>query len=235
MTPVLTLDSVSAGYGPFNAIFDISLSVNPGEAVALLGANGMGKTSVARVASGLIFPTSGKLLVEGTELTGSRPHRFVQAGIAHAVEGRSVFASLTVEENLRLSFHRAFGRSGVNMAVEKALSEFPALERRRDQLAGKLSGGEQRMLSLARVLVEAPKLLIADELSLGLAPVIVGKIYEHLAQLRDDGTALLIVEQQVGHALKLCSRAIILEHGRVVWQGPSEEAAERVAIRFSNT
>jgi len=233
VNPILTLESVSANYGPFNAIFDVSFSVNPGEAVALLGANGVGKTSVARVASGLITPSSGKTIVDGVDITGARPHRFVQAGVAHAVEGRSVFASLTVEENLRLSFQRVFGRSGVPTAIEKAFSEFPALERRRDQLAGKLSGGEQRMLSLARVLVEAPKLLIADELSLGLAPVIVKKIYDQLARLRANGTALLIVEQQVGHALKLCERAIILEHGRIVWAGPSNQATERLAMRFA--
>ena len=233
MNPILTLESVSANYGPFNAIFDVSFTVNPGEAVALLGANGVGKTSVARVARGLITPASGKTIVDGVDITGARPHRFVQAGIAHAVEGRSVFASLTVEENLRLSFQRVFGRSGVPTAIEKAFAEFPALERRRDQLAGKLSGGEQRMLSLARVLVEAPKLLIADELSLGLAPVIVKKIYDQLARLRANGTALLIVEQQVGHALKLCERAIILEHGCVAWAGPSNQATERLAMRFT--
>ncbi len=233
MKPILALEAVSASYGPFNAIFDVSLTVNPGEAVALLGANGVGKTSVARVASGLITPASGKTIVDGVDLTGARPHRFVQAGVAHAVEGRSVFASLTVEENLRLSFQRVFGRSGVSVAIEKAFSEFPALKRRRDQLAGKLSGGEQRMLSLARVLVEAPKLLIADELSLGLAPVIVKKIYDDLARLQANGTALLIVEQQIGHALKLCDRAIILEHGRVVWAGPSDQATEHMAMRFT--
>ena len=215
MNPILTLESVSANYGPFNAIFDVSFTVNPGEAVALLGANGVGKTSVARVASGLITPASGKTIVDGVDITGARPHRFVQAGIAHAVEGRSVFASLTVEENLRLSFQRVFGRSGVPTAIEKAFAEFPALERRRDQLAGKLSGGEQRMLSL------------------GLAPVIVKKIYDQLARLRANGTALLIVEQQVGHALKLCERAIILEHGCVAWAGPSNQATERLAMRFT--
>ncbi len=168
---------VAAGYGPFRALFDVSLAVAPGEAVALLGPNGAGKTTVARVATGLVRPTAGAVRVEGDDLTGAPAHRFARAGVAHAPEGRSVFATLTVEENLRLSFRRALGRAGVGAALDRAYELFPALGRRRGQLAGTLSGGEQRMLSLARVLVESPQLLIADELSLGLAPIIVDEVY----------------------------------------------------------
>lgn len=232
MTAVLSLVDVTAGYGPFHALFGVSISVQPGEAVALLGANGVGKTTVARVASGLIAPESGAVLVEGADLTGAPPHRFARAGVAHATEGRSVFASLTVEENLRLSFRRALGARGVPGALATAFDQFPALERRRDQPAGNLSGGEQRMLSMARVLVEAPALLIADELSLGLAPIIVDEIYAQLRRLREEGTALLIVEQHVTRALELCDRVVLLEHGSILWEGPSSDAGDHVKAIF---
>jgi len=233
MTPVLELRDVTAAYGPFRALFGVSLAVAPGEAVALLGSNGAGKTTVARVASGLVAPSGGTVLVRGRDLTGAPPHRFARAGIAHAPEGRSVFASLTVEENLRLSFRRSRGRRAVPEALEQAFARFPALATRRRQLAGTLSGGEQRILSLARVLVEAPALLVADELSLGLAPVMVDQIYAELARLRDEGTALLAVEQHVGHALALCDRVVLLEHGTVRWAGPAEAARDRLAVSLS--
>lgn len=232
MTAVLALDGVSAGYGPFHALFDVSLTVEPGEAVALLGANGVGKTTVARVASGLVAPEHGTVHVDGVDLTGAAPHRFARAGVAHATEGRSVFASLTVEENLRLSFRRALGARAVSGALEQAFDQFPALAQRQGQLAGQLSGGEQRMLSMARVLVEAPKLLVADELSLGLAPIIVDEIYTQLERLRTEGTSLLIVEQHVTHALTLCDRVVLLEHGSIIWEGPPAEAADRVVARI---
>jgi branched-chain amino acid transport system ATP-binding protein len=232
MTAILELDQVAASYGPFNALFDVSLAVEPGEAVALLGPNGVGKTTVARVATGLVAPSAGHVRVEGEDLTGAPAWRFARAGLAHAPEGRSVFATLTVEENLRLSFRRSKGRAGVPGALEAAFAQFPTLGRRRGQLAGTLSGGEQRMLSLARVLVEAPKLLVADELSLGLAPIVVDEIYRELARLRSEGTALLIVEQQVTHALELCDRAVLLHRGTVSWAGPASEAHQKVAEGF---
>jgi branched-chain amino acid transport system ATP-binding protein len=232
MTAVLELDHVAAAYGPFNALFDVSLAVEPGEAVALLGPNGVGKTTVARVATGLVAPTACHVRVEGEDLTGAPAWRFARGGLAHAPEGRSVFATLTVEENLRLSFRRSKGRAGVAPALEAAFAQFRALGTRRGQLAGTLSGGEQRMLSLSRVLVEAPKLLVADELSLGLAPIVVDEIYRELARLRSEGTALLIVEQQVTHALELCDRAVLLDRGTVSWAGPAEEAHQKVAEGF---
>jgi branched-chain amino acid transport system ATP-binding protein len=225
---VLELEHVSAAYGPFRALFDVSFSVGQGEAVALLGANGAGKTTVARVATGLVAPTDGKVLVGGADLTGRRAWQYARAGIAHAPEGRSIFATLTVEENLSLSFRRLWGRSGVSKGLERAYELFPILGRRRRQIAGTLSGGEQRMLSMARVLVESPKLLVADELSLGLAPIIVDEVYDSLRKLRELGTALLIVEQLVGDALELCDRVVLLHHGTVSWEGPSADAADRV-------
>jgi branched-chain amino acid transport system ATP-binding protein len=226
--PVLEVRDVEASYGAFRALFGVSLTVGAGEAVALLGANGAGKTTVARVVTGLVAPTEGAVLVDGINLTGARPYEFARAGVAHAPEGRSVFATLTVEENLTLSFRRALGRAGVKGALARAFELFPVLGARRTQAAGTLSGGEQRMLSMARVLVEAPKLLVADELSLGLAPIIVDEVYESLARLREVGTSLLIVEQLVGHALKLCDRVVLLHHGTVSWEGSAADAAAHV-------
>jgi branched-chain amino acid transport system ATP-binding protein len=228
VTPVLELVDVEAAYGPFRALFGVSLHVERGEAVALVGANGAGKTTVARVASGLVAPTAGRVRVAGEDLGGALPHRFARAGVAHAPEGRSVFATLTVEENLRLAFRRSKGRHAVAAALDQVFSGFPALAGRRHQVAGTLSGGEQRMLSMARVLVEAPALLVADELSLGLAPIVVDAIYVELERLRAEGSALLVVEQQLAHAIALCDRVVLLEHGAVAWQGPAADAAAHV-------
>jgi branched-chain amino acid transport system ATP-binding protein len=222
-TPVLDLRVVSAGYGPFRALFGVSLVVAPGEAVALVGPNGAGKTTVARVATGLVRPASGAVVVDGVDLTAARTWQFARAGVAHAPEGRSVFATLSVEENLTLSRRRAHGRAGVRERLDVAYELFPVLGERRRQLAGTLSGGEQRMLSMARVMVERPKLLVADELSLGLAPVMIDKLYESLGRIRDEGTALLVVEQHVGHALRLCDRVAVLDHGLVAWTGRSAD------------
>ena len=225
VAPVLQLEDVHAAYGAFRALFGVSLEVGAGEAVALVGANGVGKTTVARVASGLVVPTAGRVRVAGVDRTGQAAHRFARAGVAHAPEGRSVFATLTVEENLALSIRQVRGRRGVAEGLASAYELFPRLAERRHQAAGTLSGGEQRMLSMARVLVDAPKVLIADELSLGLAPLVVTEVYGALRRLADTGTALLVIEQQVAHALDLCDRVVLLDHGGVVWTGPSEDAA----------
>ncbi|EFC80155.1 ABC transporter ATP-binding protein [Parafrankia sp. EUN1f] len=230
--PVLELRDVVAGYGPFRALFGVSFEVAPGEALALVGSNGVGKTTVARVASGLVTPTQGTVHVDGTDMTGAKPYRYARAGVAHATEGRSVFATLTVEENLALSFGRVRGKRGVREALEQAYELFPVLGERRRQLAGSMSGGQQRMLSMARVMVEVPKILVADELSLGLAPIIVAELYEALRKLREQGTALLIVEQQVAHALDLCDRVVLLGHGSVEWTGASADAGDVVTQAF---
>jgi len=216
---LLHLDHVSAGYGPFRALFDVSLSVAEGQAVALLGANGAGKTTVARVATGLVAPTEGEVWWEETNLAGRPTHQFARSGITHAPEGRSVFATLTVEENLVLSFRQAHGRAGVKPALDRAYELFPWLGQRRTQAAGSLSGGEQRMLSLARVLVDPPRLLVVDELSLGLAPIVVEEVYRTLRRIQEEGTALLVVEQQMTHALHLADEVVVLDNGRVTHVG----------------
>lgn len=208
----------------------VSLQVEQGKIVALLGANGAGKTTVARVCSGLVTPSSGTIRFDGRDLTGRRAHEYARAGIVHAVEGRSVFGTLTVEENLVLALARGRRGSELSAAVARAYDLFPRLGERRDQAAGTMSGGEQRMLSLARVLVDAPRLLIADELSLGLAPIIVDEVYATLEQIRASGTTLLLVEQHVTHALAIADTAVVLEKGRVEFAGAASEARGHVGI-----
>jgi branched-chain amino acid transport system ATP-binding protein len=229
---VLELRQVSAAYGPFRALFDVDLTVGEGEAVALLGANGSGKTTVARVATGLVQPTAGTVHVGASDFTGAPAHRFARAGVAHAPEGRSIFATLTTEENLILSFRRSKGRAGVADALEQAFELFPVLGDRRRQVAGTLSGGQQRMLSMARVLVESPVLLVADELSLGLAPRVVDEVYASLTRLRAQGTALLVVEQHLSHALTLCDRVVLLHQGSVAWTGAAGEAVDHAVAHL---
>jgi branched-chain amino acid transport system ATP-binding protein len=226
--PLLELDGVDAGYGTFRALFGVSFAVPEGSALALLGSNGSGKTSVARVVSGLITPTAGRLRFAGENVTGRSAWRLTRLGIAHAPEGRSVFASLTVEENLVLGFRQAFGRNGVADALERAYTRFPALTGRRRQNAGTLSGGEQRMLSLARVFADPPRLLVVDELSLGLAPAIVDSVFDALAEIRDRGTTLVVIEQHVDRALALADLVVLLAKGRVVFRGLADEVGEEV-------
>lgn len=221
--PLLEFRTVDASYGPFRALFDVSLAVRPGAVTALLGANGAGKTTVARVATGLVRPTKGEVWFDGGRIDTLRPYRIARAGMVHAPEGRSVFASLTVRENLELGFRRELGASGVNAALDRAYELFPRMGERSKQIAGTLSGGEQRMLSLARVMVHPPKLLVADELSLGLAPIVVDEVYRNLAAIRDAGTAILLVEQYVGHALAIADDVVVLTHGSVAYSGPATD------------
>lgn len=221
--PVLELCDVRASYRQFQALFGISLTVYRGEAVALIGPNGAGKTTVARVATGLVRPTAGTVRVGGRDLTGSAAQHFATAGIAHAPEGRSVFASLSVEENLLLPFRRKFGRSGSAAALDRSFELFPKLGERRRQAAGSMSGGEQRMLTLARAMVLEPLVLVADELSLGLAPIVTSEVYRILERILATGTALLVVEQHVDHALGIAHRAVTLERGEVTYDGPPDE------------
>jgi len=222
--PVLALERVHASYGQFQALFGLSIEVPPGGALAIVGHNGMGKTTVARVASGLLVPTAGRVIIDGQDFTGRPAQDYVRAGVAHAPEGRSVFATLTVEENLTLAFRKKFGRRGVATALGRVYQLFPRLGDRQSQLAGSLSGGEQRMLTLARVLVLEPRVLIADELSLGLAPIITDEVYEVLMQIKESGTSLVVIEQHIRHALDVADRVIVLDRGEVAYEGPSEDA-----------
>ena len=225
-SPLLQLREVDAGYGPFRAVFGISFSIEEGRVTALLGANGAGKTTVARIVSGLIPVTAGTVLFDGVDITGMPAWRVAPLGIVHAPEGRSVFSSLTVEENLTLDFRRNLGRAGVAAGLARAFEFSPRLGERRKQLAGTLSGGEQRMLSLARVLVRPPRLLVVDELSLGLAPILIDEVYRTLEKVQQAGTTLLLIEQYVGHALKITDSVVLLQHGEVVYDGSAAELGD---------
>ena len=225
--PVLELEHVDAAYGNYRALFGVSLAVPEAGIVALLGANGAGKSTVARVASGLLPVSAGRLWVEGRDVSRAPAHRIARMGVAHVPEGRGVFGELDVEENLVLALRRRVGRRGLGEALGRAYGAFPALASRRRQTAGTLSGGEQRMLSLAAVLAGGPRLVIADELSLGLAPVVVDAVYEGLKAIHRRGAALLVVEQQVDRALSLAGHAVLLSRGAVHWQGtPTQARAE---------
>ena len=230
--PVLELRGVEAGYGPFRALFGVDLAVPAGGAVALVGSNGAGKTTVARVATGLVRPTAGTVHVAGRDLTAARTFRFARAGAMHVAEGRSVFAPLTVEENVLVSRRRRADRAD---ALARAYEVFPVLGRRRRQLAGTLSGGEQRMLSLATAIIDRPTVLVADELSLGLAPAVIDTVYEHLAAIRGAGTALLVIEQKIAHTLDLCEHVVVLRRGTVDWSGPAADAGDVVAGLLGST
>ena len=223
---LLELRDVHAAYGPFRALFGVSLTIRPGSTLAILGANGAGKTTLVRVVSGLIRPSAGSVTFDRIDITRRPAYKIARLGITQAPEGRSVFASLSVEENLVLSFRAQFGRTGMREPLEEAFAMFPRLGERRRQLAGSLSGGEQRMLSLARVLVASPKLLVTDELSLGLAPVVIDDVYRTLNTIRERGVALLIVEQHVRRALSLADDVIVLAKGRVALSGRASELSD---------
>jgi branched-chain amino acid transport system ATP-binding protein len=224
--PLLELRDIEASYGPFRSLFGVSLSIAEGGVTALLGGNGSGKTTVVRLCSGLLHPIGGQILFRGEDVTAQRAYRLARMGVVHAPEGRSVFATLSVEENLVLTFRQCFGRRGAKSGLEQAYDMFPQLNRRRRQIAGTLSGGEQRMLSLARVLVREPALLITDELSLGLAPLIIDEVYETLATIHQHGTSLLIVEQHVRQALTLADHVVVMGKGRVALSGRTDELGD---------
>jgi branched-chain amino acid transport system ATP-binding protein len=226
--PALQVEHVSAAYGPYRALFDVSFTVRDGGVVALLGSNGAGKSTVARVVSGLLPSTTGVIRVAGQDVTGQAAYRIARAGMTHVPEGRGVFANLTVEENLTLVFRQRAGRQAVAGLLARTYEEFPVLANRRRQRGGTLSGGEQRLLSLSKVLVAPPKLLVADELSLGLAPVVVDAVYDGLRRINRAGTAVLVVEQQVDRALELATHAVVLEHGSVAFEGPADQAQAEV-------
>ena len=220
--PGLVVTDLSVSYGSVAALRDVSFVADEGTTTAVLGANGAGKTTLARVISGLIPATAGQVVFDGTDITRTKPWRIAPLGIVHAPEGRSVFGSLTVEENLTLDFRRNLGRAGVAAGLEQSYELFPRLRERRKQAAGTLSGGEQRMLSLARVLVRSPRLLIVDELSLGLAPLIVDEVYATLDKVRQSGTTLLLIEQYVDHAIRISDAVVLLQHGEVAYEGSAD-------------
>ncbi len=230
-TDVLSVQNVSAAYGPYRALFDVSFRVPEGGVVALVGSNGAGKSTIARTVTGLVTATSGRVVFAGQDVTQLPAFKIARLGMAHVVEGRGVFSTLTVEENLTLAFRQRAGRAKLKENLERAYTAFPILGERRRQVGGTLSGGQQRLLSLAKVLVVPSRVLVADELSLGLAPVVVDQVYEGLREINGNGTALVVVEQQVHRVLELATWAVVLNHGRVAYEGePSGASREMEAL-----
>jgi branched-chain amino acid transport system ATP-binding protein len=228
---VLELKGVSAGYGSFQALFDVSLEVKAGEAVAVIGPNGAGKTTLLRVISKLIETSAGEILLEGARLNEVEPHKVIELGVAHVPENRRLFPRLTVEENLRMGAYIPAARAHFAERLKTVYGLFPRLEERSRQLAGTMSGGEQQMCAIARGLMSRPKLLLLDEPSAGLAPVIVQRIFEVVRRIRDEGYTVLIVEQNVQQVLKVADRAYLLEVGRIKTSGSARELASSDEIR----
>ena len=228
---MLTLNNIDAGYGAFQALFDISMQVEAGEAVAVIGANGAGKTTLLRVISGLLSATAGTMLMEGVSLRAIAPHRIVESGISHVPESRRLFPRLSVESNLKMGAYIAAARAQFTERLDYVYGLFPRLRERRAQLAGTLSGGEQQMCAIARALMSGPKLVLLDEPSMGLAPVVVQQVFELVRRIRSDGYTVLIVEQNVRQVLKIADRAYLLEVGRIKASGPAAELLASDEIR----
>jgi branched-chain amino acid transport system ATP-binding protein len=216
---VLEVENLCVHYGQAVAVTEASFRIRPGHALAIVGPNGAGKSSLARAISGLVTCSSGSVKLNGKDISKDAAYRIRQAGVIHLPEGRGIFRRLSVIENLRMATVALRGRQVRHEAVERAFEFFPTLAPRRRQLAGSLSGGEQQMLSLARALITSPTLLIADELSLGLAPLLVDSVFEGLDRAREDGVTLLIIEQYVQRALQFADECLVLQRGAVAWQG----------------
>jgi branched-chain amino acid transport system ATP-binding protein len=217
--PTLQLDQVTAGYGPTTVLWDVDLEVPPSTVVALLGPNGAGKTTLLRAASGLVPVSKGHVYMDGDDVTRAHMDRLARRGMCHIPEGRGVFPSLTVKENLTLFSPKKKEKE----ALEQASAAFPPLGSRLNQVAGSLSGGEQQMLAIVRSYISNPRLVLVDEASMGLAPVVVDRLFEFLDRISSEGTSLLLVEQYIYRALALAHRIYLLNHGRIVYEGTAAE------------
>ena len=228
---MLELHQVTAGYGAFTALWDVSLRVAQGEAVAVVGPNGAGKTTLLRAISGLIAPRAGRIAFEGAELAGRPAYEVVAHGIAHVPEGRRLFPQLTVAENLKMGAFLPSARAHFRESLERVYALFPVLAERPNQRAGSLSGGEQQMLAVGRALMSRPKLILFDEPSMGLAPVMVLRLFDLIRRVREEGYTILVVEQNVRQVLKLVDRAYLLEVGRIKIEGRAADLAEQDFVR----
>jgi branched-chain amino acid transport system ATP-binding protein len=230
---MLSLAAVSAGYGSFRALFDVSLEVAAGEAVGVIGPNGAGKTTMMRVISGVVPLAAGAMTFDGRQLNGLAAHRIVERGIAHVPENRRLFPRLTVEDNLRIGAFIPQARAKITEQMAWVYDLFPRLKERREQLAGTLSGGEQQMCAIGRALMSGPKLILMDEPSAGLAPIVVQQVFELVRRIRAEGLTVLIVEQNVQQVLDIVDRAYLLEVGRIRLAGSSAELKDNDLIRRS--
>jgi branched-chain amino acid transport system ATP-binding protein len=229
----LDLSGVHAGYGDFQALFGVGLRVEPGEAVGVVGPNGAGKTTLLRVISGLIRPRAGTLRFGGQDLAAMPAHELPALGIAHVPENRRLFPHLTVEENLRVGAYAKAARAHFAERRDRVYAMFPRMKERRHQLAGTLSGGEQQMCAIGRALMSGPRILLLDEPSAGLAPLVVKAVFDLVARIRQEGLTVLIVEQNVAQVLRVVDRAYVLETGRVSAEGAAADLAADPAIRRS--
>jgi branched-chain amino acid transport system ATP-binding protein len=222
---LLSLTDVHAAYGRIEALQGISLEVCHGEIVAMLGGNGAGKSTTLKTISGLMHPKSGRIHLEGKDVTTVPAHRLVQMGIGHAPEGRRIFGRMTVLENLQMGAYSRRDKAGIAADFDRVFTHFPRLQERRGQAAGTLSGGEQQMLAIGRALMGRPKLLLLDEPSMGLSPVLVEQIFAIITDINSQGTTILLVEQNAQMALQVASRGYILQTGKIVLQGSSASLA----------
>jgi branched-chain amino acid transport system ATP-binding protein len=228
---MLRMTSVDAGYGSFQALFGVSLEVEAGEAVGVIGPNGAGKTTLMRVISGLIRPRAGAISMQGADVLRTPAHRIVSLGIAHVPENRRLFPRLTVEDNLKMGAFMPEARARFDERLAVVFDLFPRLKERRAQLAGTMSGGEQQMCAIGRALMSDPKLLLLDEPSAGLAPVVVQQVFELVKRIRASGLTVLIVEQNVQQVLRVVDRAYLLEAGSIRASGSAGEMREDDTIR----
>lgn len=227
---MLEISNLKAGYGPVEILYGIDMQVREGEIVAVLGSNGVGKTTLNNVISGIIKPTSGSIIFDGVDISRKSSSEIVALGLAHVPEGRKVFPDLSVKENLELgAYRRAAERKARN--VERMFETFPRLRERRAQLAGTLSGGEQQMLAIARGLMSEPRLLILDEPSLGLSPVMVEEMFGLISKINAEGLSIMLVEQNVVQSLELAARTYVLEQGRFAISGTSQEVLSNPELR----
>jgi branched-chain amino acid transport system ATP-binding protein len=229
--PRLVVEDLDVSYGASQALFGVSLEVAAGSLVAVLGANGAGKSTLARTVSGLVPSTAGRVRFDGVDVTKTAAHKLSADGLAHIPEGRGIFPGLSVLENLRMAVGR-LKRGERVAAMDQAIERFPVIGQRLRQGAGTLSGGEQQMLALARALAVTPKLIIADEMSLGLAPMVVEDVFQGLDEARKSGITVVLIEQFVHRALALADHCVILTRGRVGWSGPASQAHQEVIDRY---
>ena len=229
---ILNVQNLDVRYGQSHALFDVSLEMGRASMVALLGPNGAGKSTLARALSGLIPVAAGTIEYEGEDVTGWAPHRRSQAGLTYIPEGRGIFPGLSVMDNLRMAVRQSRSRPQRESGINKAVELFPVLGQRRLQRAGSLSGGEQQMLALARALAVEPKLIIADEMSLGLAPLVVDVVFDGLNHARESGITVLLIEQFIHRALAMADQCVILSRGRVGWSGAAAAAGSEVLDRY---
>lgn len=228
---MLRVEDINVYYGAIHAIKGISLDVPDGEIVALIGSNGAGKSTTLRTISGLMKPKTGRIMYDGEDITGIPAHKIVGKGLCQVPEGRHVFANMTVMENLELGAYLRKDKEGIAKDLEAVFEKFPRLLERKDQISGTLSGGEQQMLAMARALMSRPKLLLLDEPSMGLAPLLVKEIFNIIKEINASGTTVLLVEQNANMALSIADKAYVLETGRITLSGTAAELASSEEVR----